>query len=190
MQADVFRDVRERVPAKEAFQLYGIAVNARGLALCPFHADTRPSVSFKGERFKCFACGESGDATDFVSKYFGISGVEAVRKIDADFSLGLCHSARDHKEVKAQQAQLATAHAAFEAWRDTMIRCLNAVCYMAHAALLAGAEPSARQSLAIRKKAEAEYYADTLEAGTPEEQAQIYRERRELTKWIEKILKD
>lgn len=43
-------------------------------ALCPFHDDNNPSMGFWTgkdgiERFKCFVCGESGDAFDFVYKY-------------------------------------------------------------------------------------------------------------------------
>jgi hypothetical protein len=190
VQADVFRNVRERVSAKEAFNLYGITVNARGLALCPFHADTRPSVSFKGDRFKCFACDVSGDSIDFVSKYFGISGTEAAKKIDTDFSLGLFNSERACKEDRSQLAQIAAAHEAFEIWRDTMIRKLNSVYRVAHLAIKRGKPFTAKEALAIQRQAAAEYYSDLLEAGTPEDQAQIYRERGEILKWIEKILKD
>ena len=43
-------------------------------ALCPFHDDNNPSMGFWTgkdgiERFKCFVCGESGDAFDFVYRY-------------------------------------------------------------------------------------------------------------------------
>jgi len=47
-----------------------------------------------------------------------------------------------------------------------------------------------REDAAIRWQACFEYWADTLEHGTPEEQAQIYRERGAIAKWIEKVLSD
>ena len=191
MPVDVFREVRVHVSARDAVRLYGIEFDRRGWAQCPFHSDTKPSISFKGERFKCFACGVSGDAIDFVSRYFGISGVEAVRKLNADFKLGLTFGAQTRKEESRRLQEIAHAHAAFEEWRDRMIRRLNEVYRLAHSALQMLPEPlTEQQELAIRYQAQAEYCADTLEAGTPEEQAQIYQERGALTKWTERILKD
>lgn len=190
MPVDVFREVRERVPAKDAARFYGIEFDKKGWAKCPFHADTKPSISFKGDRFKCFACDVSGDSIDFVSKYFGVSGTEAAKKIDTDFSLGLFRSERACKENTSQLAQIAAAHEAFEVWRDTMIRKLNSVYRVAHLAIKRGEPFTVKEALAIQKQAVAEYYSDLLEAGTPEDQAQIYRERGDMLKWIEKILKD
>lgn len=40
---------------------------ARGFtASCPFHDDRTPSFSVRDNKFKCFSCGEYGDAIDFV----------------------------------------------------------------------------------------------------------------------------
>jgi hypothetical protein len=41
--------------------------------LCPFHADTTPSLFTKESIgvWKCFACGASGDAIEFIRKYLG-----------------------------------------------------------------------------------------------------------------------
>jgi DNA primase len=43
-----------------------------GKGRCPFHEDKTPSFSIKGDRFKCFGCGESGDMVDFVKRYYGL----------------------------------------------------------------------------------------------------------------------
>lgn len=46
--------------------------NNKGFICCPFHLDNKPSLSIKffpdknKYRYKCFACGESGDAIDFM----------------------------------------------------------------------------------------------------------------------------
>ena len=53
----------------------------RHKALCPFHNDRHPSLRFKGNRFKCFACGESGDVIDLVMRYLNIGFREAVEWI-------------------------------------------------------------------------------------------------------------
>lgn len=67
---------------------YGIATKG-SKALCPFHKERTPSLSFKGDYFKCFGCGEKGDMISFVSKLFDIPPFEALKKLNKDFSLGL-----------------------------------------------------------------------------------------------------
>lgn len=64
--------------------------NGNYLCLCPFHNDRKVGsfvVFPKTNRFKCFACGEAGDAIDFVSKIAGISSYEAAITIASDFNL-------------------------------------------------------------------------------------------------------
>lgn len=58
-------------------------------ALCPFHADGHPSFTIYHDkhgtqRFMCFACGERGDAIDFVAKIESVDNVEAARRISGD----------------------------------------------------------------------------------------------------------
>lgn len=90
-RVDVFGEVVRRVPAVEAARLYGVSVDRRGLALCPFHAEDTPSCRFyPGDRgFYCFGCGAGGDVLTFVEKLLGLSPIEAARRLDADFHLGL-----------------------------------------------------------------------------------------------------
>jgi DNA primase len=56
-------------------------IGQRGLlvALCPWHEDMRPSlvVNPDGGIWKCWVCELQGDALDFVSKYCGVTRVEA-----------------------------------------------------------------------------------------------------------------
>lgn len=90
-RADVFGEIVRRVPAVEAARLYGVAVDRRGLALCPFHAEDTPSCRFyPGDRgFYCFGCGAGGDVLTFTERLLGLSPIEAARRLDADFRLGL-----------------------------------------------------------------------------------------------------
>lgn len=55
----------------------GIRVD-RGKALCPFHDDHSPSLRFKYNRYKCFACGQSGDAIRLAQHVLSASFVDAV----------------------------------------------------------------------------------------------------------------
>ncbi|BBK21446.1 DNA primase [Amedibacterium intestinale] len=62
-----------------------IPLNKKGnnyVGVCPFHDDHSPSLSVNPQRqiFKCFACGEGGNAIKFVQDYENISFPEAVKK--------------------------------------------------------------------------------------------------------------
>jgi DNA primase len=48
-------------------------------ALCPFHDDNNPSLSIKGEYFKCWSCGTAGDVFDFVMLAENVTFPKAIR---------------------------------------------------------------------------------------------------------------
>ena len=50
---------------------------------CPFHTEKTPSFTVSEQRksFKCFGCGEGGDAISFLQKIQGMSFPEAVREL-------------------------------------------------------------------------------------------------------------
>lgn len=51
--------------------------------ICPFHDDSNPSLSVSPNKkvFKCFSCGETGNAITFVQKFKHISFPEAVKYV-------------------------------------------------------------------------------------------------------------
>ena len=54
------------------------------MALCPFHADTKPSCSIHLERkvFHCFGCGAKGSVLDFVARIENVSIAEAAARVE------------------------------------------------------------------------------------------------------------
>jgi DNA primase len=60
-----------------------IKLDRNNKACCPFHTEKTPnfSVDAKKEIFKCFGCGEGGDAIAFVMKHEKLSFIEAIKKI-------------------------------------------------------------------------------------------------------------
>lgn len=71
----------------ELIQEYGIEIKDEGSVLrifCPFHDDKhKPNLTLYPETdsYYCFACGESGDAADFVSQVEGIDISQALKKV-------------------------------------------------------------------------------------------------------------
>lgn len=82
------KTIKESVKLADVLSLYGSPLNGSGRALCPFHNDKRPSMTVKGERWKCWSCGESGDAIDFVMKMKNCGVPEAMETLNRDFHLG------------------------------------------------------------------------------------------------------
>lgn len=190
---DVFREVRERVSAQDAARYYGLELDRKGWALCPFHADKHASMSFKNGRFCCWVCNIKGDSIDLAGRLFGLDATGAVRRLNADFGLALPLDRRPtqaEREAARRRQETAEAHKAFEDWRRGFIQKLNAAYRVAHIALKRGGELTPQEAAAVQMQATIEYYADTLSNGTAEDQARIYRERGAITKWIEQILKD
>lgn len=193
---DNFHVVHERVSAESAARYYGVKINQKGQAICPFHPDTHPSMTFKNGRFRCWSCNESGDSIDLVSHLLGLSKVEAVNRLNSDFALGL-HTDRTPTPAELQERkaalEIAHKHEVFEAWRHSFITSLNSACRVGHFALQHAASIDGltdAETVAIRMHEHFEYWADLLACGTPQEQAQIFRERRAIAQWIEKVLKN
>jgi DNA primase len=59
------------------------------VALCPFHSDTRPSMNVNDNKgmFKCFACGQGGDAISFVKEYKKLEFIDALKEIASILNL-------------------------------------------------------------------------------------------------------
>ena len=90
MSEIIFQDIKDRVDLRELVRFYGLDVNRGGFALCPFHNERNPSFKVYEDHFHCFGCGEHGDHVDFVQKLYGLTNIEAAKKISHDFGLGLC----------------------------------------------------------------------------------------------------
>ena len=83
-----FEQLKDRIretPISTIISHY-IPLNKKGtalVALCPFHQDTKPSMNVNDSKgmFKCFACGQGGDAITFVKEYKKLDFVEALREL-------------------------------------------------------------------------------------------------------------
>ena len=82
----IYETVREQIALPDAAQLYGIS-SRNGNVRCIFHADNNPSMKLYTDHFHCFGCGAHGDVTDFTAQLYGLSKIEAARKLCSDFCI-------------------------------------------------------------------------------------------------------
>jgi len=76
----------------------------RGMALCPFHGEKTPSMSFTdGENlFHCFGCKEGGDVYKFVQEIRGLDFAEAVEEVASRYSFNLNYEQSSHLVPKKE----------------------------------------------------------------------------------------
>lgn len=76
----------ERAKAVSIENLYGFEkikkISGRLRACCPFHTERSGSFFiFKDNKYRCFGCGEHGDAIDFYMKINGVEFIDAVKQM-------------------------------------------------------------------------------------------------------------
>jgi len=103
-RADVVQVINQRVPLKKAGTSYK--------ACCPFHDEKSPSfnVSSTKQFYHCFGCGASGDALKFLMEYDGLSFVESVEALAAQYAMEVPREQRSPAEQKAQQIKQKQQH--------------------------------------------------------------------------------
>ena len=74
-------------PLAYELERYGIEVNRKGYANCPFHSEKTASFKvYKDGTFHCFGCGVYGDVIAFTMLINNISFEEACNKLNGDIS--------------------------------------------------------------------------------------------------------
>ena len=85
-QLNIFQRVKQSVTTRQAASFYGLKVGRNGMVCCPFHNDKTPSMKVD-ERYHCFGCQADGDVIDFTARLFGLSTLDAAKKLSTDFHL-------------------------------------------------------------------------------------------------------
>jgi DNA primase len=83
--------IRDRHPLVDVVARYTEVVRkgSEYVSLCLFHNDAKPSMTiFRGrdgvQRFRCFACGATGDVVDFIKDVDNVDTGEAIRRLDGE----------------------------------------------------------------------------------------------------------
>lgn len=176
---NVFDAVKQSVTTRQAAEMYGLKIRRNNMASCPFHNDRTPSMKVD-KRFHCFGCGADGDVIDFVSRLYGISGLEAAQKTASDFGISY-----DSKSVKAKQKQAERKKSDAQIYAEAEQRCFRVLSDYYH--LLKKWEMDYAPSMedetwhplfveALQKKSHLEYLLDILVFGEIEEKALLVME--------------
>lgn len=175
---DVFREVRERVSAQDAARHYGIEFDRRGWALCPFHPDKHPSMSFRNGRYHCWVCDLQGDSIDLTGRLLGLDAMGAIERLNADFCLNLpLHQQqtpaerREAQKAAQHRREVCQTYELFEEWRSGLTRQLCECFRLAHEALKGLETPADMdkltddQMIAIQRQPYFEYLSNVLTGG-------------------------
>ena len=109
MNIDYADRINQSVTMRDVCSMYGLQVNRGGFCRSPFAAsDSTPSMKvYNGNcGWYDFSTNQGGSVIDFVKKFFGLPFLDAVRKLNTDFKLGLPIDTEPDAKAK-QEARLA-----------------------------------------------------------------------------------
>jgi DNA primase len=114
--AEFLEEIRTRLRVSEVVgkRMRLVRKGKEFLGVCPFHNDTKPSLSIVDEKnfYHCFACGAHGDIISFTMEIEGLSFPEAVEKLAGLANLEV---PRQTPEAREREAVRKTLNDAMEA---------------------------------------------------------------------------
>ncbi|WKY43933.1 CHC2 zinc finger domain-containing protein [Eubacteriaceae bacterium ES2] len=182
-----FEYIRENTNIIEVAQYYGMEINRHKKSLCPFHQDNHESMSFKYGRYRCWACGASGDATDLVCQLFGLDLLDAAKRINADFNLNLDLDGDYQPDFEAieKRKRERELEKAWNSWVDRTYSEYAAIARGYWQAIL-NCKPKSEEDFcpeyveAIHQWEPVNHILDILSRGSPEEKIQLHRHLEEV----------
>jgi hypothetical protein len=121
----VFEQVKSALDMPTVARYYGLNINRSGMVLCPFHDEKTPSAKIYPDSFHCFGCGEHRDVIGFTEKIFGLSPIDAAKKLCEDFNLGLDIGRPPDKREKCEYMKQASERKAYEDWESRAWKILH-----------------------------------------------------------------
>lgn len=193
MTSNIFDTAKHLVSARSAAEYYGFQPNKANFIQCPFHDENTPSLKLYGTNWHCFGCGKGGTSIDFVMELFGLSPLEAVRKMNSDFSLLLPLDeppSEEQQTATRQRQKLQLISDKYEQWRDNLTNQLNVAYRVGHQVLLNWPDKlTEKEILAVKWHSSLEYWSDLLLSGNLDKQMEVFRYKKEVEELCNRILK-
>lgn len=119
----IFDEVKYAINIREVAENYGIHVDRSGSCICPFHDERTASLKIyeSTNSFYCFGCHAGGDVINFVGKLFGLSNLDAAKKLNEDFNLGIntTRSKETYKQEISEAQRKRAERQAYEKWENS-----------------------------------------------------------------------
>ena len=203
--SNIFKTVKQAVTTRQVAEHLGLTIDEKGMTCCPFHSGNAPNMRIS-DRYYCFDCRASGDVIDFVATYLDVDKLEAAKLIANDFGFPIedqtlskssSSSTKNKTPPTPEQRhewRVQKTQRQFEMWRTNSIDLLNS--YYAildeqeRACIRQRSEASDRNALdrITEKKAVIQFYLNTLESGTLDDQIDLYLYGKEVITRIERRL--
>lgn len=90
----LFELIAANVTARDAAEHYGLRFGRNGRAVCPWHDDRHPDLTFYDSHCYCHACHNGGDAVALTAQLFNLSMSDAAAKLNSDFKLNISTDAQ------------------------------------------------------------------------------------------------
>lgn len=179
MYDSLIKQVKASVDIIDVAKKYGINVNRNNKALCCFHSEKTPSLSFHKEKqiYKCFSCGKGGDVISLVSELLNINALESAKQLNQIFGLGVDFKKPTPNFELNKYKQIQEAKERFYKWYNETLQIL---CDYLHS--LKGIEKLQQQEIV-------EYYIDLLIYGTEEDWLWLKKTEERWCKKIERELR-
>lgn len=86
-----FEKVYDAVKMRDVISMYTTERTGAksGRVACPLHGGKDKNFAYAEDVYHCWVCGAKGNIITFVSEMFGLNSVDALKKIDTDFNLGI-----------------------------------------------------------------------------------------------------
>ena len=173
----IFQEIKSALSMREVARQYGFEPNRANKISCPFHSDRTPSLHLYNDRFHCFGCGADGSVIDFTARLFDLTALDAAKKLNDNFSLGLqLDRAPPDPEAQRQRQREREAKRLFEEWKQQTLNRLDACIRVANLADFDSVSDA--EAIAIQYKETFEYWADVLMHGSENDKMQIFNDRR------------
>lgn len=191
-----FELIKERTHMRQVAEMYGLEVRHNGFVRCPWHEDKTPSLRIYDDTdsFFCFSCHRGGDQIRFVSDLFSLAPLEAARKLNTDLHLGLDlepHKLTDaERQAVHERERLSELKKQYEQWRKEMMDLLDTVIQKTN--MIQFEDPdelTPGQIEAFHWVDALEDWSNTLRDGSISEGLEIFRDRKDVTRRCQTILK-
>ena len=182
MYNNIFAEVKQRLNIRQVVEFYGYKVNRNGQFICAFHNDHKPSASIKNDYFNCFVCGAGGDLITFTAKLHGLSNIDACKKLDQDFNLGLLQQPVSHIDKLKADRERAKRQAELKRQKEieNLIQHTGLVLASYHCYLWQGLQlyhyGHIRHIRALQELTQAQYYLDCYDSN-PEDYSLKFRKQ-------------